>query len=80
MHRENEVCYERDTDRKLVCSEPECTEGHVKWPLKFIKVKSMSVNMAMNAKEEGEKDGIVNMTMGCSNEGLKVPDAALFGM
>jgi hypothetical protein len=50
----DDVCYFRDTDRKPICSETECNKGHIKWLHNIMKVKSMSVIEAMNAKEKEE--------------------------
>jgi hypothetical protein len=50
-----------------------CNEGHIMLLLNALKVKSVSVNTAMNAKEEAKEDGMVNVATGCSNEGWKAP-------
>jgi hypothetical protein len=45
-----------------------------------MKVKSISVNEAMNVKQETEEDGMVNVVMECYNEGYKMPDAVWFNI
>ncbi len=51
LHKEGNICYRRETDRKPACPELECSEGHLKCLHNVVKVKSMSMNAVMNARQ-----------------------------
>jgi hypothetical protein len=67
FHKDGQECYERGTDKKHFCRETGCNEELDKWPHDILMKKKAAVNVAECVNTEGDRRGMVNVVVGCSD-------------